>query len=118
SLQEKINFLTEKNKKYEDQLNDQHILLKKNKELLEIARNQEPVYSENEHIIKIDPLNWLILKHVAKREGEKRNQDWSPDDVINYFVHSRFEIGNLNGDLQSLNDNEIKNLKKQIPCLD
>lgn len=69
---------------------------------------------DNTYLIEIDKLNYLILQHVAKREGEKRNQAWTVDDVINYFIHFRFEKGSLNGDLKSVSDNVIEELKKQI----
>lgn len=61
-----------------------------------------------QHIISIEPLNWKLLKFVAERESKKRNQEWTIDDVINYFVHFRFEKGSLNGDLDSVPDSVVK----------
>ncbi|MDD3687838.1 MAG: hypothetical protein PHE56_13885 [Bacteroidales bacterium] len=69
---------------------------------------------ENEHVIYIDPINWKILQFVAEREAAKRNQPWTVDDVINYFVHFRFEQGSLNGDLNSVPDSEIKKMKAEL----
>lgn len=70
--------------------------------------------SENQHILSIDPLYWRILQTVAEREGKRRKQEWTPDDVVNYFIHTRFELGTLNGDLNSLPDDIIRELKKEM----
>lgn len=64
--------------------------------------------------IEIEPLNLLILKHVAERESKNRKQEWTIDDVINYFVHFRFEKGSLNGDLKSVSDSDILKLKEKL----
>ena len=69
---------------------------------------------ENSKVIKLDPLNLLILNFVAKRESKARKQDWTVDDVINYFVHFRFEKGSLNGDLNSVSDKDIAEMKKLL----
>ncbi|MBN2776247.1 MAG: hypothetical protein JXR36_01310 [Bacteroidales bacterium] len=69
---------------------------------------------ENGRIIVIDPLNWQILKFVAEREGKKRNQEWTPEDVINYFVHHRFEKGDVNGGFRSVPDSDIKKMKDEL----
>jgi len=69
---------------------------------------------ENGHVIVIDPINWLLLKFVAEREGKKRNQEWTPEDVINYFVHHRFEQGDVNGGFKSVPDPEIKKMKDEL----
>jgi hypothetical protein len=68
----------------------------------------------NGRIIAIDPINWKILEFVADREGAKRNQPWTVDDVINYFIHFRFEKGSLNGDLKSVPDSEITKMKAEL----
>lgn len=69
---------------------------------------------ENGRVIIIDPLNWQILKFVAEREGKKRNQEWTPEDVINFFVHHRFEKGDVNGGFRSVPDSEIKKMKDEL----
>ncbi|MDX9696480.1 MAG: hypothetical protein RBT49_11880 [Bacteroidales bacterium] len=69
---------------------------------------------ENEHVISIDPINWKILQFVAEREGKKRNQPWTPVDVINYFIHHRFERGDVNGGFNSVPDSEIKKMKTEL----
>jgi len=69
---------------------------------------------ENCKIIKLDPINLAILNFVAKRESKARKQNWSVDDVINYFVHFRFEKGSLNGDLNSVSDKDIAEMKKLL----
>lgn len=69
---------------------------------------------ENGHVIIIDALNIELLKFVSVRESKKRNQEWTIDDVINYFIHFRFERGNLNGNLDAVPDSEIKKLKEKL----
>lgn len=65
------------------------------------------------YIIRIDSLNYKILKYVADRETKQRKQQWSLDDVINYFIHFRFEKGALNGDLNSVPDIDIRKMKNE-----
>ena len=69
---------------------------------------------ENGHVVVFDPINWEIVKFVAEREANKRKQPWTVDDVINYFIHFRFEKGTLNGDLNSVSDSEIKKIKNEL----
>lgn len=64
--------------------------------------------------ITIDPLNLKLLQYVADREGKRRNQDWTISDVINFFVHCRFEKGNLNGDLKSVPDKVVYDFKQEL----
>lgn len=73
---------------------------------------------ENGQVIIIDPLNLAILQFVAERESKARKQDWTIDDVINYFVHFRFNKGSLNGDLKSVPDSVVAKLTKEINAED
>jgi hypothetical protein len=68
----------------------------------------------NEMIVALDPLNKLVVEYVAQTEGNRRGQDWKPVDVINYFIYSRFVKGELNGNLDSVPDNVIVKLKKEL----
>lgn len=68
----------------------------------------------NGHIIQLDPLNVLLLQYVAEREGEKRKQEWTMDDVINYFIYNRFERGDINGNIDSVPDHVVRKFKKQL----
>lgn len=68
---------------------------------------------ENQMLLDIDKMNQLVLINVAKREGERRNQNWTPSDVVNYFIESRFVNGDLNGNLKSLPDSVIEKLRKE-----
>lgn len=69
--------------------------------------------NDNQMLLDIDKVNQLVLKEVAKREGERRNQNWTPSDVVNYFIESRFVNGDLNGNLKSLPDSVIEKLRKE-----
>ena len=69
---------------------------------------------DEEHIVSIDNLNWLVLNEVAEREGKRRGQSWTVDDIINYFVEKRFVDGELNGDLNSLPDKVINRLRGEL----
>lgn len=71
---------------------------------------------DSETVLQIDPLNVQILNYVAIREGKKRKQEWTISDVVNYFIHSRFEKGALNGDLSSVPDDIIKQMRKELSC--
>jgi hypothetical protein len=68
----------------------------------------------SETVLQIDPINVQILNYVAIREGKKRKQEWSISDVVNYFIHSRFEKGTLNGDLSSVPDNIINQMRREL----
>jgi hypothetical protein len=68
----------------------------------------------NEMIVALDPLNKLVVEYVAQTEGKRRGQDWQPEDVINYFIYSRFVKGELNGNLDSVPDNVILKFKKEL----
>ncbi|MDR0207042.1 MAG: hypothetical protein LBI45_07295 [Bacteroidales bacterium] len=65
-------------------------------------------------VLTLDPLNIQILNYVAIREGKKRKQEWTISDVVNFFIHSRFEIGSLNGDLSSVPDHIINQMRKEL----
>ena len=64
--------------------------------------------------LQLDPINIKILEYVAEREGKRRDQEWSTSDVVNYFIHSRFEKGALNGDLHSVPDSIIAEMRKEL----
>lgn len=71
-------------------------------------------FADNVRPVTFEPLNLKLLEYVAKREGEKRKQNWTLDDVINFFAHYRFEKGSLNGDLDSVPDRIVEKLKKSL----
>lgn len=87
-------------------------LLEENLQLREIINTSK--LPPDTHAIKIDPLNWEILKYVANREGKARNQEWTPEDVINYFIHHRFERGDVNGGFKSVPDSKIREMKQAL----
>ena len=51
---------------------------------------------------------------MAELEGKRRNQPWTPADVIGFFTYSRFILGNLNGDLNALPDSECRKIEQQL----
>lgn len=61
--------------------------------------------------LQIDPLNMKLLQFVADREGKKRNQNWTPSDVVNCFIDFRFVRGTVNGGFDSVPDDVVKKLK-------
>lgn len=63
---------------------------------------------ENQHVVTFIPENWKALELVAARESRRRNQQWTPSHVVNFFVHSRFIKGELNGDLKSIDDSDLR----------
>jgi hypothetical protein len=75
--------------------------------------SQKVKLSGNQVVFEIDKINMLVLREVAKREGERRDQNWSPSDVVNYFIESRFIKGDLNGNLKSLPDSVVDKLRKE-----
>jgi hypothetical protein len=125
--EEKIKKLTFENEKIKDLdtaynklLEEKSKLLNQVKELQDRAEEAEKdsskkyLIQDDEYILHIDKLNMLVLEEVAKREGKRRDQEWTVDDIINYFVEKRFIYGELNGDLKSLPDSTISKLKGQI----
>jgi hypothetical protein len=70
--------------------------------------------TENDTLLQIDPLNVKVLTYVAIREGNKRKQEWSISDVVNWFIHYRFVCGTLNGGFDSVPDRIINQLRKEI----
>ena len=70
--------------------------------------------SDNQCVFTIEPLHIAVLDYVAKVEGKRRGQDWTTSDVVNYFIHSRFIKGDLNGNLNSVPDSVIAKLKKEL----
>jgi hypothetical protein len=63
--------------------------------------------------LQIDPLNMKLLQFVADREGKKRNQEWTPSDVVNCFIDFRFIRGTVNGGFDSVPDEVVKKLKEE-----
>ncbi len=103
-------------KKYQE--SNEAITAERNKLLEENLQLRESIETSklppDTHAIKIDPLNWEILKYVASREGKARNQEWTPEDVINYFVYHRFERGDVNGGFKSVPDSKIREMKQAL----
>lgn len=69
---------------------------------------------EGEHVITFRPGYFEVLQRVAELEGKRRNQPWTPADVIGFFTYSRFVLGNLNGDLNALPDSECRKIEQQL----
>ena len=69
---------------------------------------------EGEHVIAFRPGYFEVLQRVAELEGKRRNQPWTPADVICFFTYSRFILGNLNGDLNALPDSECRKIEQQL----
>lgn len=67
-----------------------------------------------EHVIAFRPGYFEVLQRVAELEGRRRNQPWTPADVIGFFTYSRFVLGNLNGDLNALPDSECRKIEQQL----
>jgi len=88
--------------------------LKNEHEALKEKYNNALSALESENIIALDPLNRKILEFVAEREGNARKQDWTVDDVINYFVHHRFERGDIYGGFKSVPDSQIRKMKQEL----
>lgn len=65
---------------------------------------------DNQRVVAFLPDCLKAVEAVAERESQRRNQEWSVSHVINFFIHSRFIKGQLNGDLKSLSDAECKKL--------
>lgn len=108
--------LLESEKKLQESFREIEKAQKENEQLsMEMERTKNEItIPDNCLVVKFDALNIKILQYVAARESKKRNQNWSVDDVINYFTHFRFEMGSLNGDLDSIPDKIIEQLKKEL----
>jgi chromosome segregation ATPase len=65
-------------------------------------------------VLRLEPITIKILEYVAEIEGRRRKQEWHPEHVIDYFVHSRFIKGELNGNLNSVPDSAVAKIKKEI----
>lgn len=65
---------------------------------------------ETQRVVDFLPDCLKAVEAVASRESHRRNQTWTVSHVINFFIHSRFIRGQLNGDLKSLSDAECKKL--------
>ncbi len=71
---------------------------------------QDLAIKENQRVVAFLPDCLKAVEAVAVRESKRRGQEWSVSHVINFFIHSRFIKGQLNGDLKSLSDAECKQL--------
>ena len=82
------------------------------------AQNAKDIDSKTlkpgEHVIAFRPGYYEVLQRVAELEGKRRNQPWTPADVIGFFTYSRFILGNLNGDLNALPDSECRKIEQQL----
>ncbi len=65
---------------------------------------------ENEVRLVLLPANLKVLDYVASRESKRRGQAWSRSHVVNHFIHSRFVAGELNGDLRSVPDGDLRKM--------
>jgi chromosome segregation ATPase len=92
-----------------DALRKEIFLLKSN---LNDAENDVKTLSNNK--IDISQLNMEVLKYVAKREAGNRKYAVTISDIINFFIQKRFIKGELNGGLDSVPNNEIEKIKKQL----
>jgi hypothetical protein len=108
--------LKEEKEKYLRLANVHEELKKKTEQLEHEWDNLIPMATipEGGTVLFLDPLNVQILNYVATREGKKRKQEWTISDVVNYFVYSRFEKGELNGNLSSVPDEIIKQMRKEL----
>jgi uncharacterized coiled-coil DUF342 family protein len=67
------------------------------------------------HVIEFDPLNEKVAKYVAARETvNRKGQDWSIGDLINFYIEQWFIKGNPNGSLDNVPDKVIDRLKKEL----
>ncbi|MDL2309036.1 hypothetical protein LJC53_05585 [Bacteroidales bacterium OttesenSCG-928-C03] len=70
---------------------------------------------EHCHIIDFDPLNEKVIQYVAARETKNRKgQNWSISDLINFYIDQWFVKGNPNGSLDNVSDRIIRELKKEL----
>lgn len=81
-----------------------------------ISSSNDQLHKVNRELssrLQIDPLNMKLLQYVAEREGKKRNQEWTPSDVVNCFIDFRFIRGTVNGGFDSVPDEVVKKLKEE-----
>lgn len=71
---------------------------------------QDLALKDNQRVVAFLPDCLKAVEAVAVRESQRRGQEWTVSHVINFFIHSRFIKGQLNGDLKSLSDAECKKL--------
>jgi len=79
-----------------------------------INRHKLPEYSK---VITFEPLNYLCLQYVVNKFTNQRKckqEEWTPEMVINYFIVERLIKGTINGDIDSVPDSEIRKCKKQL----
>ena len=88
--------------------------LKQENATLQATLQASRFVADGETPLNLDPINIKILEYVADREGKRRNQEWTISDVINWFVHYRFEHGTLNGGFNSVPDRVINKMRKEF----
>ena len=65
---------------------------------------------DGQRVVSFVPDCLKAVEAVAARESQRRGQRWTVSHVINFFIHSRFINGTLNGDLAALSDGECRRL--------
>lgn len=65
---------------------------------------------DNQRVVTFTEDNLRVLEYVAARESQRRKQAWSISHVINFFVYARFVKGWLNGDLEAVDDGQLRKL--------
>ena len=98
----------------EELLNQENEELKSKLTILQGTLQGNKIVATGATVLQLDPINIKILEYVADREGKRRDQEWTISDVVNYFIHSRFENGALNGDLHAVPDREIERMRKEL----
>lgn len=73
------------------------------------ARTAEAMKAD-EYRIMLLPDTVKALDYVAHRESQRRKQAWSRSHVINHFIFARFVRGELNGDLRTIPDSDLKKM--------
>ncbi|MDL2262503.1 hypothetical protein LJC11_03255 [Bacteroidales bacterium OttesenSCG-928-I21] len=69
---------------------------------------------EDSYVLKIDKLNYRALQYVAEREGKRRKQNWTIDDILNYIIDARLIRGLLNAAIDSVPDIYVKKMIQEI----
>lgn len=72
------------------------------------AESEAKNLKETQRVVDFVPDCLKAVEIVAARESKRRNQQWTVSHVINFFIHSRFINGDLNGDLKALSDDECR----------
>ena len=109
SSEKELSVLKDENLKALQQLSDENKVLKDENESL-----QGDKLPENGMVIILDPLNLKLLQYVAARESKERKQNWTVDDVLNFYICQWFEKGNPNGSLDNVPDRIVRELKAEL----